>query len=310
MITSFGIDGIIPVWESSTVCIGTFDGVHIGHAAVIDAAKTVAREHGDPLIVVTFDRNPLEVVAPSRAPVPISTLNQNLAEFDRLGVDIVVVMEFSPQLRDLAAVDFLEKLLVGKLLAHRVVVGHDFAFGKDRAGTGAWLNQRIETHIVSGLEKNGLRVSSSYIRERVAAGDFERAAEYLGRKYVTPGVVIAGQRLGRTLGFPTANLGLPNRLVLPIDGVYGGVATVKGKAFAAAISLGTRPTVGELDRAIEAYLIHFSDANGPAKEIYGEAIELQWDFLVRGQVKFDDLEQLKAQMSRDIEEITKRLASS
>jgi riboflavin kinase/FMN adenylyltransferase len=290
----FGLDLLQAEWPESVVCIGTFDGVHLGHQAVIGAAVAKAREKGQPSVLVTFDRHPAAIVAPERCPPTIASLQSNLMHFEQLGISLAAVLTFDRSLSETHADQFFQDTLLHKLRAGSVVVGYDFAFGKDREGSPEWLKERIETEIVPPFQLDGVRVSSTSVRKCIEAGGVETAAKLLGRPFEIPGIVVGGQRLGRELGYPTLNLARSFYQVTPADGVYAGHCdTVRG-TFPAAISIGVRPTI-DAQRTIEAYLLDY-----PGDEIYGTAVRLHIARRLRDQMKFDNLEDLKEQMATDV----------
>jgi len=291
----FGLELLQAEWPKSVVCVGTFDGVHLGHRAVIGRAVSDAAQRDLPCIVVTFDRHPAHVLAPDRCPKAIASLGENLEQFGSLGVGIAVVIPFTRELSQTTAQTFFDQALVGTLKAGSLVIGHDFAFGKGREGTPEWLKQRIETDVVPPFELEGSRVSSSAIRSAVEHGDVETAAKLLGRPFEVGGVVVSGQKLGRALGYPTANLARSFDQVTPADGIYAGYATTPHGVFKAAVSIGVRPAVGGKDRTIEAYLLDY-----PGQELYGRAISLALHRRIREERNFESLDALKDQIARDV----------
>ncbi|HTQ10765.1 MAG TPA: bifunctional riboflavin kinase/FAD synthetase [Fimbriimonadaceae bacterium] len=294
----FGVELLAAEWTESVVCIGTFDGVHRGHQEVIRTAVTKALQHECPCVLVTFDRHPAHVLAPAKCPKAIASLQSNLAEFKVLGVAVAVVLAFDLSLSQTSADVFFEKILVECLRAKAIVIGHDFAFGHNRAGTPKWLEDRIETRVVPSFEIDGRRVSSSEIRRAVEAGMVEEAGALLGRPFEIPGVVVPGRRLGRSLGFPTANLARSFDQVLPAFGIYAGEMTTPNGAFRAAVSIGTRPAAGGGDRTIEAYLLDY-----PADPLYGMAVTLRLAKRIREERNFPNLDDLREQIARDVEAI-------
>ncbi|MCW5938295.1 MAG: bifunctional riboflavin kinase/FAD synthetase [Fimbriimonadaceae bacterium] len=296
MTVHFGLAGLAPDWPGSTVCIGVFDGVHLGHQRLIRSAVEAGRAEESPAVLVTFDRHPLTVLAPHAAPVQLAGLGQNLRQFAELGVAMTIVLPFDSSLAATRAQDFLDTVLLSGLRAKRLVVGHDFALGRHREGTADWLAARIPTEVVPPFEVDGHRVSSTLVRKAVAEGRVDDAARWLGRPFEVEGAVVAGQKLGRQLGFPTANLSLSERLAIPADGVYSAwVETVLGR-FRSAVSVGCRPAVGGKSRTVEAYLIDFQGL-----DIYGSAMRIQFASRLREERDFPDLDSLKDQMTRDVE---------
>lgn len=298
MLTHFGVDLLVPEWSESVVCVGAFDGVHLGHQALIRAAVGEASSSDRPCVLVTFDRHPAAVLAPDRRPPSIGTLEQNLGAFRRLGVALCVILRFDRALADMSAQEFLDSILFERLRATGVVVGHDFAMGHGRQGDADWLGQRIPTTVVPPFLIEGRRVSSTALRLLVAEGRVEEAERLLGRRFSIPGVVVAGRKLGRELGFPTVNLARAEDQVVPRYGVYAGYAATPKGRFRAAISVGLRPTVDGKVRAIEANLLDY-----PGDNLYGSAVEIEFHSRLRDEEAFPSLEELKAQMARDVERV-------
>lgn len=280
---------------SSVVCIGTFDGVHLGHAEVIGTTVSLARERGLTAAVLTFDRHPMETLAPGRAPQSIAPLSSDLKQIQALGADLAVVLTFDQSLSEVPAQTFYQQSMVEALGANAVVMGHDFAFGHGREGTANWLQSRIETIVIGPLLMDGDRVSSTAIRTAIAEGRVADAACKLGRPFGLSGVIVRGNRIGSEIGFPTANLIVEPKQVVPADGVYAGEAVVAERRYLAAIGVGMRPTVGGTHRTIEAYLLDYEDG-----DLYGRHMELSFAARLRDEVRFDSLEALKDQMANDI----------
>jgi riboflavin kinase/FMN adenylyltransferase len=294
----FGTDLLHAEWESADVCIGTFDGVHLGHQEVIRTAVKRAQAAERPCVLVTFDRHPAAVLAPSKKPPAVATLEQNLEVFRALGVPVCVVLHFDQLLASVTAQEFLDEILVGKLRATEVVVGHDFAMGRGREGTTKWLSSRIQTTVVPPFELGGRRVSSTEVRRAVAAGEMKTAATLLGRPFAISGVVVSGQKLGRELGFPTINIARSTEQVEPASGIYAGACeTVYGR-FRAAVSFGVRPAVAGTTKTLEAYLLEY-----PGDPLYGTNVELSLVAKLRGEQNFDTLESLRAQIAKDVERV-------
>lgn len=297
MLVHFGADLLVPEWSGSVVCIGTFDGVHLGHQAVIQAAIDQARVNEVPAALVTFDRHPAATLAPEKTPPILIATEQKLDIFRDLGVGIALVLPFDRELSQTPAEEFLGKILIEKLRARSIVVGHDFAFGKNRTGTSEWLAARIPTTVIPPVEVEGHRVSSSEIRGLVLSGQFERVERFLGRAWSMDAVVVSGQKIGRTIGFPTVNLARSMALATPPDGVYSGNCQTRVGVYRAAIGIGNRPTVGGTHRTIEAYLIDY-----PGDSLYGMPVRLSFERKLRDEINFSSLETLKEQMALDVAE--------
>ena len=274
------------------VAVGTFDGVHLGHREVIRGADTV----------LTFDPHPMRVVHPAAAPRLLTTPERKASLIAALGVTELVVIPFDEAFAARSAQAFVDDVLVDRLGAIQVAVGENFRFGHRARGGPEMLaaDPRFETRVVKLLEVDGEIVSSSHIRGLVAAGEVEYAARLLGDPFVLSGEVIQGDERGRRLGYPTANLVPDERFVTPAHGVY---ACLTAEGVAAAVSIGVRPTFatgrGEL---IEAFLVDWSG------DLYGSVLELVFLRRLRGERRFDSVDQLVEQMARDVQE-TRRAAA-
>lgn len=296
MLVHFGIENIRAEWPGATVVMGTFDGVHLGHRALIARASEIARAHEEPCVIVTFDRHPASVLAPDRVPLALGTLEQNVIKMRESGASLCVILPFDANLSRTTAQRFFDEILIGALHAKRILVGHDFAFGLNRQGNAEWLRDRLETEVFPPFLVEGQRVSSGLIRTKVAEGSVEDATLLLGRPFALAGVVIPGHKRGRELGYPTANLARGSATVVPAEGVYAGSCRTPFGEFKAAISVGRNETFGEHHKTVEAYLLDY-----PGESLYGAAIEVRFHQRLRGQVKFDSVEALIAQMSADVE---------
>ncbi len=289
----------------TVVTIGVYDGVHLGHQALIGRVRRMAQELGAASAVVTFDRHPATVVRPDSAPRLLTGLDQRLELLAAQGVDYALVLNFDEHRAAESAQDFVREVLVDCLGARAVVVGHDFHFGHRRGGNVALL-QEMGADLgfdVLGINLVGdgpapAAVSSTRIRQAVAAGDVVEAARLLGRPYEVRGVVVRGDARGRDLGFPTANVAVADEILLPADGIYAGwYERPDGQVHAAAISVGRRPTFHPDARrsVLEAYLIDFDG------DLYGDPARVRFTARVREEVKFDSVEALVGQMERDVD---------
>jgi riboflavin kinase/FMN adenylyltransferase len=293
----------------SVVTIGAFDGVHLGHQALLRLVREQAAERGLPTALVTFDRHPAQVVRPETAPKLLTGLAQKLELLEATGlVDHAVVLTFDDTRRRESAEDFVTEVLDGCLRARLVVVGADFHFGNGRRGNVALLERmgRDLGFEVVGLDlvsaddagPRAVTYSSTLVRQRLGDGDVRGAAEILGRVHEVRGTVVEGDRRGRELGFPTANVAVPEEICLPAAGIYAGTFTgTDGVARPTAISLGHRPTF-YTDQAyllLEAYLLDF---NG---NLYGQAASVGFVDRIRSEERFDSVEALVAAMHRDVE---------
>jgi len=298
----FGVGLLRAEWRKAIACVGTFDGVHMGHQAVISEAVAQARRDELPCVLVTFDRHPAAILAPSRCPKTVAGLQENLQVFERLGASATVVLPFDAELSRMSAERFLREILIGAIKASSIVVGHDFAMGNGREGTADWLAARVPTSVVPPFEIDGVRVSSSAIRKAVSEGRMPDAARLLGRPFALSGVVVGGQKLGRQLGFPTANIARSFDQVMPADGIYAGWLSVSQGRYKAAVSIGVRPAVGGSDRSVEAYLLDY-----PGDSLYGMSVKLELVLRLREERNFPTLEELVCQIERDVEETRQKL---
>jgi len=296
MLIHFGLESLRIEWSRSLVCIGTFDGIHLGHQALIRESVRQSQWREAPAVIVSFDRHPLSVLAPNKAPLAIATLSQNVRRIRSMGISAMLVLPFTSELADTTAGDFFDHVLIEKLHAEHIVIGEDFCFGKNREGCAEWLEGRISVSRVPPVLHQGVRISSTTIRTLLSEGSVERAIEYLGRPYELEGVVVTGQKLGRTLGYPTVNLARMEGTILPADGIYAGLAHTPIGGYRAAISVGKRPAVGGQERTVEAYLLDY-----PGESLYGCPIGLEFWARLRNELNFEGLDELKAQIGKDVE---------
>jgi riboflavin kinase/FMN adenylyltransferase len=283
------------------LAIGNFDGVHLGHRALLERLVATARQHGLPPAVMTFEPHPRELFAPEQAPARLTSLREKLALLEGCGVEEVYLLHFSRKLAGLTAEEFIERVLVRGLGVRHLIIGDDFRFGKGRAGDFAMLQAAGEqagfgVEAMHTIEIDGERVSSSAVRDALGAGDLEHAARLLGRPYSIAGRVVHGDKIGRKLGFPTANIQLKRKRVA-LTGVFA--ATVSGidkRHLPGAASLGVRPTLGfGLRPVLEVHLFDFD------REIYGAHVSVHFLHKLRDEAKYDSLEALTAQIARDVQ---------
>lgn len=296
--------------EGSAVTIGAYDGVHVGHQAVITEVHRRAESRGLRSAVVTFDRHPASVVRPESAPKLLTDLDQKLELLAATGVDYCLVVTFDEARSQESADDFTRDVLVGCLNTKVVVVGEDFHFGHNRTGNVTRLTelgtdlgfevQGIDLVDESGAPTGtGARVSSTRIRRALLAGDLVEANTMLGRPYEVRGVVDHGDERGRELGFPTANVGVPDDVLLPADGIYAGwYERPDGTVHPSAINLGRRPQFYE-DAPFSLLEAHLLDFEG---SLYGEAAKVRFVARLRGEAKFPTLQDLLDQIQRDCDE--------
>ncbi len=293
-----GLESVPPDARPSVVALGIFDGVHLGHRAILATALTRARASALEAVACTFDPHPMEVLQPERAPRPITSLDERLTLIGDSGIDAVVVLAFT---REFAAIEpeaFVKDVLLERLHAREIVVGYNHRFGRGARGDARLLEALAErsgfrAHVVPPKTMAGAIVSSSEIRAALGRGDVTTAARDLGRPYAIEGRVTSGAGRGRTLGFPTANIA-SDLAVLVARGVYWGRVHVGGRGHSAVVNVGVRPTFGETALAVEAHLLDFE------ADIYGQRVRLELLGRLRDEMRFPSVEELKAQVARDI----------
>lgn len=295
-----GLHNLRAEHRGCAVTIGTFDGVHLGHVAMIARLREHARRLGVPAMLITFEPTPREYLDPANAPARLTRLRERLPLLARAGVERCIVLRFDERLRSVRGAEFVERLLDRRFGARAVMVGHDFRFGFRGEADVEALRAAAPTHgfeldVLAPVMMDGERVSSSGVRAALAAGDLDRAAHWLGRRYSMQGRVIEGERLGRKLGFPTANLRL-HRRVAPLAGIFAvrvHVAAGRGSGMAGVASLGTRPTVDGEELLLEAHVFDFDG------DLYRRHIEVEFVQRLREERKFENLDALVAQMHED-----------
>lgn len=296
----------------SVVAIGKFDGVHVGHRAVIERMREDASAIGARTVAVTFDRNPLEVLRPDLCPENVVATERKIELLGEFDLDATLVLTFDRALASLPAEDFVRDILVGALHAVGILVGRDFRFGRGGAGDTELLQKLgprygFTVDVVDDVTPEGgaRRVSSTWVRELLAAGDVRQAAAVLGRPVSVAGEVVHGLKRGRELGFPTANLSETIDALAPADGVYAGwlVDHETGIRHPAAISVGTNPTFDDVDRRqVEAHVL---DASG--LDLYGHRVTIEFTDHLRGMVAFEGMDALVAQIVDDVAVARERL---
>jgi riboflavin kinase/FMN adenylyltransferase len=311
-----GLDSVPPSWGRCVVTIGVFDGVHRGHQAIIGRAVDRARDAGLPSVVLTFDPHPSEVLRPGTHPAVLSTSAFKAELLEALGVDVMCVQPFTPEFSRLAPDDFVHEVLVDSLHAAAVVVGDNFRFGHKIAGdieTIRELGRRFGFAtapvplLVEAVDGADTRLSSTYVRSCVAAGDVAAAAVALGRPHRVEGIVVRGDRRGRDLGFPTANLEPTPYAAVPADGIYAGwlqrcSGSDHGERWPAAISIGINPTFQGRERRVEAYALDVE------VDLYGEHVAVDFEQRLRDTLAFDSVDALVAQIDDDVRRTRELLA--
>lgn len=281
------------------VTVGTFDGVHLGHRRLLEVLRDEAALAGFASVAVTFEKQPRSLIDPSSKVTYLATLNHRIQLLQETSIDAVLPVKFDKSLRKLTADQFLA-MLSGAAGVQLLISGQGARLGHDRLSAeelkplaDAHGIRIIEVPAVSGPKGT---VSSSAIREALAAGEVKVAAQMLDRKYRIDGTVVTGDKRGRELGFPTANIEPSEQLVVPANGIYATEISVAGQRHMAATSVGVRPTFGGGDRTVEAYILDFEG------DLYGQPVELEFVERLRGEVKFDGVEPLISQMNIDVTE--------
>lgn len=288
----------------SVVTIGNFDGVHRGHQALLAAVTEAAAAAHQRSVVVTFDPHPMTVVRPGAAPQPLTTMARRRELLHACGVDLVHVVDFTKEVAKMSPHQFATVVLAEQLGAHSVVVGRDFRFGARGAGTATdlrrWFEVTVAEDVLGHADGGDRRWSSTWARELLAAADVAGAARVLGRPHEVIGQVVSGDRRGRDLGYPTANVAA--QTLIPADGVYAGwlvqpdrSLTDPDRRLPAAISVGTNPTFSGQQRRCEAYVLDRTDL-----DLYGCSVRVQFARRLRGMVAFDSVEALIEQMADDV----------
>lgn len=296
--------------RGSIVTVGSFDGVHLGHRAVLGEIARRGREAGLRSVLVTFDPHPLEIVNPPAAPPLLTVGAERLEILAQQTLDEVRLLAFDRRIASLAPEEFVREILLERCGMRALVIGHDHGFGRGRSGDVNTLRalgaeHGFEVDVVAPVDRGAQRVSSSLIRRAVTGGDLDTARALLGRPYSVSGTVQPGARRGRTIGVPTINLAPPSaRKLLPPDGVYAVMVETPAGRFGGMLNQGTRPTFGETTRTLEAHLFGFDG------DLYGRAVRLDWIRRIRDVRRFDSAEELKAQLAHDRASAEAALASA
>jgi len=287
----------------SAVTIGKFDGVHLGHQKLLQELVEAAQALGAEPVVVTFDRHPDALLNPERSKLPLIGLDQKHQLLEAAGVAATLNLPFTQQLASLTPREFVQQILVDKLNAKVVLVGEGFRFGAGGAGTAATLQELgsefgFTAKIVGNLTKDGQKVSSTRIRELLDSGDVAGAAKLLGRVHTTVGVVEHGLKIGRTIGFPTANMSRESQGYLPLDGVYAGWLIADGQKYPAAHSVGINETFQAVPRLVESHVLDRKDL-----DLYDQVVTLEYVDFVRPSAKFAGVDELVVAINHDLDKV-------
>jgi len=307
-----GANALVRKLVRPVLTIGNFDGIHLGHRAIMDTIIERARSLGGESVVLTFDPHPRKVLQPNRAPSLLATREQKLEALEAIGIDVVILQPFDLEFAKTSPEDFVHKIVFDRIDPAEVFVGYDFHFGRDREGSMAALSQigarlGFSVTIIPEIRINDRDVNSTRIRSLLAEGEVEEAANLLGRPFSVRSKVLEGERRGRTLGFPTANLA-PKNEILPAVGVYAGEFRIllEGQSadtrHPAVINVGNRPTFYKEGRLLaEAHLLDFDG------DLYGLPVELSFCHRLRQEQKFPGPEELKVQIAADIKSARHKL---
>ena len=286
-------------WSSGSVAtLGNFDGLHLGHQALVRGAVEDARRLSVPSVVLTFEPHPLKVLAPARAPKLLLSHKDKMELLQSFDVDVVVIQKFDAAFASVPARDFVTRVLMERLAIRKIWVGRDLRFGQGRKGCVDDLlkwgcEDGYDVGIVDPILLGGVRISSSLVRRLVEEGRVDEAAPMLGRCHFVSGRVVAGQQRGRDLGFPTANISSRTE-VLPLDGIYATLFQCGAKRYFSASSIGTNPTFGDGPRTVESFLLDFDG------DLYGEPVKVSFVKRIRAEQKFASVDDLVAQMHQDV----------
>ena len=293
-----GLHNLTQPIPASVVTIGNFDGIHLGHQHVLEQLHTVAMHRNLPSTVIIFEPQPIEFLAPDRAPKRLSRFREKLAYLKSKQIDNLLCLNFNYDLAQLYAQDFVKNILVERLNTRHLVIGDDFRFGKNRSGDFEFLQncgaqygfaiERSDTLLIEGH-----RVSSTRIRECIQNNDFEQTARLLGRPYTLSGKVCHGRKLGRELGFPTINIKMGDKTLI-VKGIFAvSVKGIDNRVLQGVASIGTRPTVNGVDTILEVYILNFD------QDVYGYCVDVEFLHKIRDEEKFDSLQELKFHIEKD-----------
>lgn len=295
--------------QSCVATIGKFDGVHLGHQLILDQLKDKAREFNLPSLVILLEPHPEEFFAldDHQCPARLTSIREKLELLESFGIDYVFQLKFDRELSEQSPEDYIQEILIDGLGVASFIVGNDWRFGHNRGGDFAMLQQwgvehGFEVIETAAYERNGQRISSTFIREQLEKDDFFLVEQLLGRPYSIKGEVVKGQQLGSEIGFPTCNVN-PHRRKIPLQGVFACEVRLADVFMPAAVNIGYRPTVTENGEAlIEAHLLDFHD------DLYGKPIEVIFKQKIRGEEKFESLEELKTQLAIDVARVREVLS--
>lgn len=291
-------------FDKSVVTIGKFDGIHKGHEVLIEKTVNYSKQEQLTSVVFTFKNSPISYFS-NIITREIITEVEKMNKLKLLGVDVVIDIPFNKDMAEISAEDFVKQILVDKLGAKKLIIGHDFAFARKREGTPPILKilgkkYGFDVEVIEPVVINDIRVSSTHVKDLIYAGRVDEIKNYLGRNYAIEGTVIHAKQLGRTLGFPTANLRLQENLIIPKRGIYATKVHIGNEVYVGATNIGYNPTVNGEKMSVETNILQFD------KDIYGKTIKLEFLERIRDEKKFKDLNELKLQLKMDTNYIYKK----
>jgi riboflavin kinase / FMN adenylyltransferase len=296
-----GLERIPAEYECSVVTIGNFDGIHLAHQGLLKKVAEEARKRQCRGVVLTFEPHPQKVLHPERRPFYLlTTMEEKLGLIESLGIDAVILIEFTPEFATTSAEEFVRGILWDKLHLEKLIIGHDTAFGNRKSGNKDFLQSMgrslgFEVEAIDAVQLDGIVVSSSSVRNALQEGDVRRAMKLLGRPYNLSGVVVKGYKRGSEIGIPTANIESEKELV-PALGVYAVMVDMSGSRHPGVLNIGYSPTFGDNQLTVEVHLLDF-----PREELYGKAINVLFIDRIRDEMKFESPKELVKQIERDIE---------
>lgn len=291
-------------FDKSVITIGKFDGIHKGHEVLIEKTVDYSKQEQLISIVFTFKNSPISYFS-NIISREIITEVEKMNKLEQLGIDVVIDIPFNKDTTEISAEDFVKEILVDKLGVKKLIIGHDFAFARNREGTPSILKilgkkYRFDVEVIEPVVINNIRVSSTHVKDLIYAGRMDEIKNYLGRNYAIEGTVIHAKQLGRTLGFPTANLKLQENLIVPKRGIYATKVYIGNEVYVGATNIGYNPTVNGEKMSVETNILQFD------KDIYGKTIKLEFLERIRDEKKFKDLNELKIQLKMDTNYIYKK----
>ena len=290
----------LPKIKNAVVTQGTFDGVHAAHKIIINRLKELALQNGGETVVITFDPHPRLVLYPNDHELRLlHTLDEKIEALDKAGVDHLVIIPFTKEFSRLSSLQFIRDIIVNQIGTKILVIGYNHRFGKNREGSFQHLKEYaplygFEVVEIPEQDMDNVAVSSTKIRKALEAGDIQTANKYLGRNYEIQGTVLHGKKLGRTIGFPTANIHVSDKnKLIPVDGVYAVFVVINNKKYDGMLNSGYRPTVDGKSYSIEVHIFNFNE------DIYNQFITIEYVDKLREEIKFDSLDSLKNQLEKD-----------